>query len=71
MITSTVAPFDKFLQVKNLKVKKIVFRFGAKLSLYYGLTKSFLPKCKKHVVKHINLPPISTILTHFRLKLHS
>lgn len=33
--------FYKFLQVKNLKVKKIVFRFGAKLRLILVLTKLF------------------------------
>ena len=33
------AQFYKFLHVKNLKVKKIVFRFGAKLALSFEMTK--------------------------------
>ena len=41
MITSAVAPFDKFLQVKNLKVKKIVFRFDAKLVIKRNVAKLF------------------------------
>ena len=38
-----------FLQVKNLKVKKIVFRFGAKVYQYFSLSKFYLIKIAKYV----------------------